>query len=114
MKIRIKRIYEEIEKEDGFRILVDRLWPRGVTKEKAKVDSWMKEIAPSDKLRRWFGHDPAKWKLFRKIYFKELDERDGLIKKVREKAKSGVTLLFAAKDEVRNNAVALKEYLENG
>lgn len=92
-------------------MLVDRLWPRGISKEKAKIDLWLKEIAPSDALRKWFAHDPSKWDEFKHRYFKELDDNDH-VKLIREKAKKEtVTLLFGARDEKFNNAVALKEYL---
>ena len=111
----IKRIYEKPSDADGFRILVDRLWPRGMSKKDAKVDLWLKEIAPGDDLRKWFSHDPEKWDEFRRRYFKELDAltgKEGLLGVIAEHARKGiVTLLFAAKDEDHNNAVALMEYL---
>jgi len=113
--IRIKRVYEEPAKEDGYRILVDRLWPRGLTKERAKVDLWMKEIAPSDALRKWFGHEPEKWTEFTKRYGTELAKRKDLLKEVKrlEREHGTVTLLFGRKDEKQNQAVliaaALKE-----
>ncbi|MCL4557786.1 MAG: DUF488 domain-containing protein [Deltaproteobacteria bacterium] len=113
--IKIKRIYEKPSDADGFRILVDRLWPRGVSKKDAKVELWLKEIAPGDDLRKWFGHDPEKWDEFKRRYFKELDAltgKDGLLGVIAERSRKGVvTLLFAAKDEDHNNAVALMEYL---
>ncbi len=109
--IKIKRIYETPAVEDGFRVLVDRLWPRGVSKEKAKIDLWLKDIAPSDQLREWFAHDPAKWEDFKRKYFKELDKKKDLISQIPRKSKSDVTLLYAAKDDTHNNAQALKEYL---
>jgi uncharacterized protein YeaO (DUF488 family) len=107
--IEIQRIYES-PKEDGFRILVDRLWPRGVQKEKAKIDLWLKEIAPSDDLRKWFSHDPEKWEGFKKKYEKELTSKQDLLNKIRliEKEKGTVTLLYSAKDTEHNNAVALR------
>jgi len=112
--LRLKRVYEAPQKEDGFRILVGRLWPRGLSKERAKIDLWLKEIAPSDALRKWFSHDPAKWDEFRKRYAKELKGREELLENVRrlEKEKKVVTLVFAAKDEEHNNAVALGEILK--
>ena len=109
---RIKRVYEEPATEDGKRILVDRLWPRGVSKEAARIDEWLKEIAPSDELRKWFGHDPARWEEFRERYRRELEAKTELLGHLRTVARKGaVTLLFAAKDEEHNNAVVLKEML---
>lgn len=111
--IKIKRIYEAPTAEDGIRILIDRLWPRGLSKNSAKVDLWLKEIAPSDKLRKWFAHDPKKWIEFKQKYFKELNPNQELVDLIIKKAKGGnVTLLFGAKEERFNNAVALKEYVE--
>jgi uncharacterized protein YeaO (DUF488 family) len=109
--IRVKRIYDRYEKGDGFRILVDRLWPRGVSKNKAKVNLWLKEIAPSDKLRKWFSHDPKKWEEFKKKYKNELKNKKMLIEKIKriEKEKGTVTLLFSAKDKEHNNAIVLRE-----
>jgi uncharacterized protein YeaO (DUF488 family) len=111
--IKTKRIYESPAEEDGFRILVDRLWPRGVQKEKAKIDLWLKEIAPSDDLRKWFAHDPQKWEEFKKKYAKELATKQGLLNEIRqiEKEKGTVTFLYSAKDTEHNNAVALKTIL---
>ncbi len=111
--ISIKRIYEPYGEGDGFRALVDRLWPRGISKGSAHIDLWMKEIAPSDALRNWFAHDPAKWEEFRKRYEKELDSKGELVAVLAEKAKKGkLTLLYGAKDTEHNQAVVLKEYLE--
>ena len=111
--IKIKRIYDTPTEDDGFRILVDRLWPRGLTKEKAKVDLWLKEIAPSDQLRKWYAHDPKKWAEFRKRYFNDLDTKRELVNQIVQKMKEGdVTLLYSSKEEKINNAVALKEYIE--
>lgn len=110
--IKIKRVYDEPEESDGFRILVDRLWPRGLSKEKVKVDLWLKEIAPSDALRKWFAHEPEKWEEFKRRYFEELKDKKGLIDVIIEKARSKVTLLYGAKEEKYNNAAALKEYIE--
>ena len=110
--IKIKRIYDTPTEDDGFRILVDRLWPRGLTKEKAKVDLWLKEVAPSDQLRKWYAHDPEKWAEFRKRYFNDLDAKRELVNQIVQKMKEGeVTLLYSSKEEKINNAVALKEYI---
>lgn len=111
--IRIKRIYEKHSTDDGFRILIDRLWPRGVSKDKAKVDLWIKEIAPTDSLRKWFSHDPEKWKGFKKKYREELKKKKSLLNKIKELEKENkvVTLVFSAKDEEHNNAVVLSEIL---
>ncbi|KAF0221428.1 MAG: hypothetical protein FD174_566 [Geobacteraceae bacterium] len=111
--LRIKRIYDLPAPEDGRRILVDRLWPRGLSKDEARIDEWLKEIAPSDALRKWFGHDPARWEEFGKRYKEELKEHSQLLEELREKGKKcTVTLLFAAKDAEHNNAVVLKELLD--
>lgn len=111
--IKIKRIYEKPEKDDGSRILVDRLWPRGMSKTKAKINLWLKDIAPSDKLRKWFGHDLKKCKEFRKKYFEELTLKEDLIAQILKEVKeNNVTLLYAAKEENCNNATALKEFLQ--
>jgi len=111
--IKTKRIYEEPIKSDGFRILVDRLWPRGIRKDQAQVDVWYKDIAPSDALRQWFGHEPARWDEFKRRYVKELQDKDDNIESIIAK-RSGkrVTLLYGAKDEQHNNAVVLKEFIE--
>ena len=110
--IRIKRIYEAPSKDDGSRVLIDRLWPRGVSKEKAKIDLWFKDIAPSDVLRKWFGHKQEQWEGFKKKYRKELDGKKELVEQLKTMNKKGVvTLLYAAKDETRNNAVVLKDML---
>jgi uncharacterized protein YeaO (DUF488 family) len=111
--IKTKRIYESPAEEDGFRILVDRLWPRGVQKEKAKIDLWLKEIAPSDDLRKWFAHESQKWEEFKKKYAKELAIKERLLNEIRqiEKEKGTVTFLYSAKDTEHNNAVALKTIL---
>jgi len=94
-------------------VLVDRLWPRGVSKDEAKVDLWLKEISPSDELRKWFKHEPEKWDEFRKRYFRQLDKNPEAVEKLNEIVDKGnVTLVFAAKDEEHNNAVALKQYVE--
>ncbi len=109
---RVKRIYEAADPKDGFRVLVDRVWPRGLTKEAARIDLWLRDVAPSTPLRKWFGHDPALWDEFRKRYFAELDQNLDLVEEILNIAgKKSVTLLFGAKDEQHNNAVALKDYL---
>lgn len=111
--MRIKRVYDTPSKEDGCRILVDRLWPRGLSKENAKLDLWLKEIGPSDDLRKWFAHDPSKWEEFKKRYAEELEARKELIQEIEQVAKKGqVTLLYSAKDTEHNNALALKAILE--
>lgn len=111
MKIQLKRIYEEPDEKDGYRILVDRLWPRGVSKEKAHLDLWLKDIAPSTELRKWFNHDPDKWNQFQKKYLKELKENKEAVDTLKEHLKKGtITLLYAAKDEAHNEAEVLKDY----
>jgi|SRR5579885_125380 uncharacterized protein YeaO (DUF488 family) len=112
MPIKVKRIYEDPKKSDGFRILVDRLWPRGIRKEEAEIDLWLKEIAPSDSLRKWFNHDAKKWTEFQKRYAKELANKEDLISIIKNEAKQGtVTLLFGTKETEHNNAVALQNIL---
>ena len=111
--VRVKRIYEPAAADDGFRVLVDRIWPRGVKKTDAAIDLWLKDVAPSPKLRRWFGHDPARWPEFRRRYAAELDQQPDAMALLRGKARHGtVTLLYAARDPDRNNAVALQSLLE--
>jgi uncharacterized protein YeaO (DUF488 family) len=113
--IKLKRAYEEPSREDGSRILVERLWPRGLTKKHAAVDLWLKEVAPSPELRKWFGHDPAKWEQFEKRYWKELEEKEQAVQLLKQKAKRGtVTLVYAARDEEHNSALALKRFLDGG
>jgi uncharacterized protein YeaO (DUF488 family) len=115
MNIKIKRVYESPDESDGTRILVDRLWPRGLTKERAGVDLWVKEIAPRTELRKWFEHDPAKWKRFRGRYQTELRNNDDLVRLLERKAREGpITLLYAARDEKHNEALVLKQFLEKG
>ena len=110
--ISIERIYNPV-KGDGLRILVDRLWPRGLTKDEAKIDLWLKEIGPSNELRKWYGHDPARWVEFKKKFFQELDQKKELVEQILIRAKEeDLILLYGAKDEEHNNAVALKEYIE--
>jgi uncharacterized protein YeaO (DUF488 family) len=112
--IRLKRAYEAPSKADGERVLVERLWPRGLTKVRAALDLWLKDAAPSPELRKWFGHDPAKWELFEQRYWKELRARAEAVDILRRKAKHGtVTLVYAARDVEHNGAVALKQFLEH-
>jgi len=114
MTIAIKRVYDPPAATDGTRILVDRLWPRGLSREQARIDHWLKEIAPSHELRRWYGHDPAKWDAFRDRYFEELNSQQARVAELRELArKVPVTLVFSSREPRINNAAALKEYLEN-
>lgn len=111
--LKVKRVYDKPERGDGYRILVDRLWPRGLTKEKAKADLWLKDIAPSDALRKWFQHEPEKWLEFKKRYFRELAGKKELVEAIGKKAgETTVTLIYGAKEERFNNAVAVKEYIE--
>jgi uncharacterized protein YeaO (DUF488 family) len=111
--IKIKRAYEPLEKSDGFRVLVDRLWPRGIRKEDAHVDVWLKEIAPSGELRKWFNHEIEKWEEFSKKYTTELEDSSALKKLIElVKKHKAVTLVYGAKDEQHNQAVVLKKYLE--
>jgi uncharacterized protein YeaO (DUF488 family) len=110
--IRIKRVYDPPEPEDGKRYLVDRLWPRGVKKEALRLDGWLKDVAPSDKLRSWFGHDPSKWEEFQRRYTAELKAKPEAWRVLLESARKGnLTLLFSARDERLNNAVVLKAFL---
>jgi uncharacterized protein YeaO (DUF488 family) len=110
--IRIKRAYEEPDREDGTRILVDRLWPRGLTKEKARVDLWLKDVAPSTELRKWFAHDPGKWEEFRSRYQEELKKNGEQVSLLRQEAAKGtVTLVYGAKDQQHNEAVILQRIL---
>ena len=112
MSVKLKRAYEPAKKSDGTRILVDRLWPRGLSKEKAKIDLWLKEIAPSTDLRKWFGHDPEKWTEFRKRYKSELRKNPEPVAELKKAMKNGpVTLIYSAHDEEHNDAVVLQEYL---
>ena len=114
MSIRLKRAYDPPADGDGFRVLVDRVWPRGVSKDAMKLDQWLKEIAPSTALRKWFAHDPDRWDEFRRRYFQELDGHPQEVGALREKMRAGpVTIIFASKEQQFNNAVALKEYLEH-
>jgi uncharacterized protein YeaO (DUF488 family) len=111
--IRVKRIYEPAAAEDGFRVLVDRVWPRGVKKTAAAVDLWLKDVAPSTELRKWFAHDPAKWAEFRRRYRAELQHQGDAVALLDRRQREGaVTLLFSARNSLHNNAVALREYLQ--
>jgi uncharacterized protein YeaO (DUF488 family) len=110
--IKMKRVYDPPDPEDGKRILIDRLWPRGIKKENLKMDEWLKEIAPSDKLRKWFSHDPKKYEGFKKRYIQELQDQPEILKRIKSEARKGtVTILFSAKDTEHNNATVLKELL---
>jgi uncharacterized protein YeaO (DUF488 family) len=112
LMLKIKRIYEPAAPADGKRVLIDRLWPRGLTKEKARIDEWLKEISPSDELRKWYHHEPAKWNEFKDRYRKELEPYGEVLERVKKEARGKtVTLLFSSKELERNNAVALKEFL---
>lgn len=113
--LRLKRVYEPAGPEDGMRVLVDRLWPRGLSKEKARVNHWMKDIAPSAELRKWFSHDPDRWPEFRRRYTEELRQHTALLDQLRDLASGQtVTLLFGAHDEENNDAVVLREVLLKG
>lgn len=110
--IKLKRAYEPATPMDGTRILVDRLWPRGVTKEAAAIDEWIKEIAPSTALRKWFGHDPARWQEFRRLYALEVRKRPQELRNLRARARQGpITLVYSAHDEAHNDAVVLRDIL---
>ena len=112
MSIRLKRVYEPPAPEDGVRVLVDRLWPRGLRKADAAIDRWLKELAPSTALRQWFGHEPSRWTGFQQRYRRELAERGDLLQQLRALARRGpVTLLYAARDEAHNEAVVLRDLL---
>lgn len=113
--IKIKRAYDKPSKEDGYRILVDGLWPRGISKDDAKIDLWLKEISPSSELREWFSHDPKKWEGFKSKYRDELKEKAELVKEIKriEKEKKTITLLYSTKDEQHNNVIVLSEILKN-
>lgn len=111
--VKLKRVYDPPSRDDGKRILVDRLWPRGIKKNEARIDEWLKEIAPSDGLRKWFSHEPSKWQEFKRRYMDELKKQHAILERLVSEAKKGtITLLYAAKDREHNNAVVLKEMLE--
>jgi uncharacterized protein YeaO (DUF488 family) len=113
MSVRVKRVYDERARSDGYRVLVDRLWPRGLTKKEAQIDEWLKEVAPSTTLRKSFGHASGKWMEFKKKYWAELDDSRIQVEKLARDAKRrSITLLYSAKNIEHNNAVALKEYLD--
>ncbi len=112
MPFSVKRVYESPSAGDGVRVLVDRLWPRGLSKGKAAIDLWLREAAPSDALRKWYKHDPEKWPEFRRRYFAELDAKPEELAPLAKLGRRRVTLVFGSREERLNNAVALKEYLE--
>jgi uncharacterized protein YeaO (DUF488 family) len=112
-RLNLKRVYEAPSPRDGLRVLVERLWPRGLSRERAAVDLWLKDVAPSPELRKWFGHDPARWQEFRTRYWAELRDKKDAIKLLKQKRKEGaVTLVYAARDEEHNGALALRQFLE--
>jgi uncharacterized protein YeaO (DUF488 family) len=112
MRIQVKRVYEPTAKSDGFRVLADRLWPRGLSKSDAKLDLWLPDLGPSTALRQWFNHDPARWAEFQRRYHAELKKKSALLATITKQAKtSSVTLLYSAKDERHNQAVALQSFL---
>ena len=114
MNIKLKRVYDPPSRSDGTRILVERLWPRGIKKENLVLDAWMKDVAPSTELRKWFSHDPAKWNQFQVKYMSELDANQEALQPLLRTIHEGtVTLLFSSHDTQHNNAVCLKSYLEN-
>lgn len=115
LDVRAKRIYDPVAQGDGYRVLIDHIWPRGVSRERAKLDEWAKELAPSDELRRWFDHDPARFEEFRARYRAELAARSQRLQELRRRATSGaLTILYAARDQQHNNAVVLCELLRDG
>lgn len=112
--IKLKRVYDKIEEDDGKRFLVERLWPRGIKRESIKLDGWLKDVAPTTELRKWFGHEPEKWEEFEKRYIAELENKKHYLEPILKAAQNGnVTLLYSSKDTAHNNAVVLKNYLEN-
>jgi uncharacterized protein YeaO (DUF488 family) len=115
MDVRLKRAYEPAEGSDGYRILIDRIWPRGITREEAHLDEWARELAPSSELRRWFGHDPARFEEFRRRYREELAAQEGKLRELRRRAREGrLTLVYGARDSEHNDAVVLAEILRRG
>ena len=113
-RIQCKRVYDDADKNDGYRVLVDRVWPRGIKKEDLRADEWRKELAPSSELRKWFNHYPKRWAAFYQKFHAELDQQGDAVASVLKGADGGtLTLLYAAKDEAHNNAVALKMYIQN-
>lgn len=114
MKIGVKRVYEAVASDDGLRILVDRLWPRGLSKESARIDFWAREVAPSNELRRWYGHDPAKWPEFRRRYCAEMDANPAAVAELLGRiGEHRASFLYSSKEEKLNNAVVLREYVES-
>jgi uncharacterized protein YeaO (DUF488 family) len=114
MAVKVKRIYDPAAKSDGYRVLVDRLWPRGIKKENAAIDEWSREVAPSQELRHWFGHDPERFNEFRRRYLGELRDHEEELQALRDRARKGtVTLLFGARDTEHNNAAVLAEVLRS-
>ena len=114
MKVKLKRAYAPAEPDDGYRILVDRLWPRGLAKKSAQIDLWLKDIAPSSELRKWFDHDPKRWRSFRAKYFREIDSRPDPLAVLLDQVRKGpVTLVYGAREERYNDAVVLNEYLSS-
>jgi uncharacterized protein YeaO (DUF488 family) len=112
--IKVKRVYDEVESDDGKRFLVERLWPRGIKRESMKLDDWLKDVAPSTELRKWFGHEPEKWEEFKKRYLTELEDKKRYVEVILNAAKNGnVTLLYSAKDKAYNGAIVLKDYIES-
>ena len=115
MDVRLKRAYEPPARSDGYRVLIDRLWPRGVSKEEAQLDEWARELAPSSELRRWFGHDPARFAEFRRRYLDELAAQEAKLRELRRRAREGtLTLVYGARDSEHNDAVVLAELLRRG
>jgi uncharacterized protein YeaO (DUF488 family) len=115
MTVRIKRAYEPAEASDGYRVLIDRLWPRGISKQRARLDEWARELGPSADLRRWFGHDPARFDEFRRRYRDELKAQEEKLRELRRHARAGtLTLVYAARDTEHNDAVVLAELLRRG
>ena len=112
MSIQLKRAYDPVSESDGYRVLVDRLWPRGLSKERAHIDVWLKEISPSTELRKWYNHDPEKWDEFKKRYYRELDSHPEAVEQLRKiVSERPVTFVYGTRNETINHAVALKEYL---
>jgi uncharacterized protein YeaO (DUF488 family) len=115
--VKTKRIYDKVEKDDGIRVLVDKLWPRGLKKEEIKIDLWLKRVAPSTELRRWFSHDPSRWKEFCEKYKQELtkdeEKRKALMELIKLASRGNLTLIYSAKDKEHNNAVVLKKLVES-
>jgi uncharacterized protein YeaO (DUF488 family) len=113
MSINLKRAYDQVAETDGYRVLVDRIWPRGIAKDDLRIDAWLKDVAPSAGLRKWFRHDPAKWDEFKRRYAGELEQHSDALEQLMKIARTGrVTLVFSARDTEHNNAVVLKEHLE--